>query len=396
MGCLCGYVGYMADLWAAAAPEAADSLASLPIFGGLCSCPWNLYFPVMIQSIRLQHFRSYTDDSFEFDPGVNIIVGPNASGKTNLLESLLVAARGSSYRVGDVDLIEHNQPWARLDALVDGADRTLKIVREPILSKTHEIDGRSFKRLNLDRTLPVVLFEPNHLNLLTGPPENRRDYLDELLGQTVAGYPVLVRSYRRTLAQRNRLLKSGRVQSQELFPWDVRLSELGARIVRAREALVQAINTKIAGLYQDLSRSETTVAMIYRTGVGSEQYESAMLRQLEVRREDDLLRGYTSFGPHRDDLVVYFNGTPAEEVASRGETRTFVLGLKILELQLLEEKRDQTPLLLLDDVFSELDGARRQALTQHLQPYQTYITTTDADVVVHHFADRSNVILITG
>lgn len=348
----------------------------------------------MIQSIRLQHFRSYVDDSFEFDPGVNIIVGPNASGKTNLLEALLVVARGNSYRVKDVDLIEHNQPWARLDALVDGGDRTVKIVCEPIPSKTYEIDGRSFKRLSLDRTLPVVLFEPNHLNLLTGSPEKRREYLDELLSQTVAGYAVLIRSYRRALAQRNRLLKSGRVRSQELFPWDVRLSELGARIVRAREALVQAMNAKVAGLYGDLSKSETLVAMSYQTGVGSEQYESTMLRQLELRRDDDVLRGYTTFGPHRDDFIVYFNGTPAEEVASRGETRTFVLGLKILELQLLEEKRDQTPLLLLDDVFSELDGARRQALTQHLQPYQTCITTTDADVVAHSFTKSSNIILI--
>lgn len=349
----------------------------------------------MIQSIRLQHFRSYTDDSFEFDPGVNIIVGPNASGKTNLLEALLVVSRGSSYRVRDIDLIEHDQPWARLDALVDGADRIVKIVREPVPAKTYEIEGRSFKRLSLERTLPVVLFEPNHLNLLAGSPERRRDYLDELLSQTTVGYGMLVRSYRRALAQRNHLLKSGRAHPQELFPWDVRLSELGARIVRARESLVQTLNAKIGSLYHDLSKSTTTVAVAYQSGVGSEQYESTMLRQLEARRQDDIMRGHTSFGPHRDDMVVYFNGMPAEEVASRGETRTFVLGLKILELQLLEEKRETTPLLLLDDVFSELDGVRRQALTQHLQPYQTCITTTDADVVVHSFAKASNIILIT-
>lgn len=348
----------------------------------------------MIQSIRLQHFRSYTDDSFEFDPGVNIIVGPNASGKTNLLEALLVTARGNSYRVRDMDLIEHGQSWARLDALVDGTDRVVKIVREPAPAKTYEIDGRSFKRLNLERTLPVVLFEPNHLNLLAGSPENRRDYLDELLSQTIVGYAVLVRSYRRALAQRNHLLKSGRAHQQELFPWDIRLSELGARIVRARESLVHTLNTKIGSLYQDLSKSETAVALTYQSGAGSEQYESTMLRQLEARRSDDIARGHTSFGPHRDDLAVYFNGTPAEEVASRGEIRTLVLALKILELHLLEAKRDATPLLLLDDVFSELDGARRKALTEHLQSYQTFITTTDADVVVHHFADHSNVILL--
>lgn len=350
----------------------------------------------MIQSIRLQHFRSYADDSFELNEGVNIVVGPNASGKTNLLEALLVLCRGSSYRAHDMDLIAHDEPWARLDALVDGAERTVKIVRGGSVSeKSYEIDGRIFKKLSHDRTLPVVLFEPNHLNLLTGSPEKRRDYLDELLSQTTSGYSTLVRSYRRALSQRNHLLKTNHATPQELFPWDVRLSELGARIVRARESLVQAMNSKIVALYHDLSKSKTTVAMQYQTGVGSEQYESTMLRQLELRRSDDSMRGFTSFGPHRDDLVVYFNETLAEEVASRGETRTFVLGLKILELQLLEEKRDQTPLLLLDDVFSELDGVRRQALTEHLQSYQTCITTTDADIVAHHFTAHSNVMLLS-
>jgi len=349
----------------------------------------------MIQSIRLQHFRSYDDDSFEFNDGVNIIVGPNASGKTNLLEALLVVSRGSSYRAHDIDLVEHNEPWARLDALVDGAQRTVKLTRDPVPEKIYEIEGRSFKHLSLERTVPVVLFEPNHLTLLTGSPERRRDYLDELLSQTTVGYVALIRAYRRTLAQRNHLLKTKHPSQQALFPWDVRLSELGARVVRARETLVERMNHKIAGLYADLSESQAMVAMTYQTGAGSEQYESIMLRELEVRQQDDITRGFTSFGPHRDDVGVYFNETPAAEIASRGETRTFVLGLKILELQLLEEQREQTPLLLLDDVFSELDGARRQALTRHLQSYQTCITTTDADIVAHHFAAHSNVILIS-
>lgn len=348
----------------------------------------------MIQSIRLQHFRSYRDDSFEFSPGVNIIVGPNASGKTNLLEALLVIARGNSYRAHDTDLIMHSEAWARLDAMVDGAQRTVKLVHEPAADKTYEIDGRLFKRLNLERTMPAVLFEPNHLDLLTGSPERRRDYLDELLTQTVTAYGLIIRSYRRALAQRNRLLKTDHATAEQLFPWDVRLSQLGAQIVRARANLVTELNTQAKPLYRDISASKTEVALTYRFGAEIEQYESIMLRQLEAHRHDDLMRGFTSFGPHRDDLLVYFNEQPAEEVASRGETRTLVLALKVLELQLIESRRDQTPLLLLDDVFSELDGSRRQALTNHLQPYQTFITTTDADVVAHHFAAQANIILI--
>lgn len=348
----------------------------------------------MIQSIRLQHFRSYVNDSFEFQAGVNIIVGPNASGKTNLLESLLVIARGSSYRAHDMDLVAHGEGWARLDALVDGYERTLKLVQVPAPEKTYEIDGRTLRKLSLERTLPIVLFEPNHLSLLTGSPEKRRDYLDDLLIQTTPGYGATVRAYRRTLAQRNHLLKSTHATADQLFPWDVRLSELGARIVRARSNLVASFQDKVGELYGDLSQSTTHVAAVYQMAAAPDEYESIMLRQLDQRRQDDITRGFTSFGPHRDDLLVQFDGSPAEEVASRGETRTFVLCLKILELQLLQAARDITPLLLLDDVFSELDGVRRKALTTHVQPYQTFITTTDADVVVHHFADHSNVLLI--
>jgi DNA replication and repair protein RecF len=349
----------------------------------------------MIQSIRLQQFRSYMDDSFEFKSGVNIIVGPNASGKTNLLEALLVLARGTSYRVHDQDLVMHDQSWARLDASVDNDARTMKLVIAPAASKTFEIGGRVLTRLSLERTIPVVLFEPNHLNLFTGSPERRREYLDDLLLQTTAGYGTTIRAYKRTLAQRNRLLKSGHVVPEQLFPWDVRLSELGGRIVRARDALVEVLQEKIGLLYRDVSRAMTDIRVSYQVAASPHQYESIMLRQLEQRRTDDIIRGFTSFGPHRDDLVAQFNGIPAGEVASRGEIRTLVLGLKILELQLLQAVRDVTPLLLLDDVFSELDGVRRQALTRHLQPYQTFITTTDADVVIHHFADHSNVILMS-
>ncbi len=349
----------------------------------------------MIQSIRLQHFRSYTDDSFEFTPSVNIIVGPNASGKTNLLEAILVMARGSSYRALDEELVELNQPWARIDGLADNYQRVVKLINKPKPEKIYELSGRVIKRLTLDDTLPVVLFEPNNLSLLIGPPERRRDYLDELLTQTITGYGQTLRSYRRALAQRNRLLKSPYIVGDELFPWNVRLSELGGVIVRARTQLTQAINQKIGKLYQELSRNGTRASVAYRIVGKPEEYESQMLHQLESRLIRDRALGFTSFGPHREDLDVLFNSLPAATTASRGETRTFVLGLKLIELELLKEKRDKLPLLLLDDVFSELDGARRQALTAHLQPYQSFITTTDADVVLKHFSEQSNILLVS-
>ena len=350
----------------------------------------------MIADLRLQHFRSYTDQLFEFGPGVNIVVGPNASGKTNLLEAVLVLARGNSYRVADTELVQFDQDWARLDAnLLTGHRRTVKFTPLQKPAKIYELEAKAYQRLSLQHSLPVVLFEPNHLRLLTGSPESRRAYLDDILEQTQPGYGAMLRHYRRALAQRNALLKTSRAKDQ-FFVWNIRLSELGGHIVKSRAALVGVMQLSIERLYRDISRTSTEIEVSYDTKLNLTNYESQLLHNLEAQLERDMVRGFTSVGPHREDLQVLVNGRPASETASRGEARTLVLALKIIELQQLEQKRGITPLLLLDDVFSELDGARRRALTEHLTKYQTFITTTDADVVIQHFTESCHIIPLGG
>ena len=348
----------------------------------------------MISDIRLQNFRSYTDDSFEFSPGVNIVVGPNASGKTNLIEAILVSCMGKSYRVKDKELIAFDGPWLRVDISYSGEKRTLKIIKQSENStKELEIKGQIYKRLTMDKTIPVVLFEPNVMSLLTGSPDNRRDYLDNLLEQITPGYTVLRRQYKRTLAQRNRLLKQeGGVDKSQLFAWDIRLSQIGSEIAVYRHRLTLEINKLINDLYKNLSGSSSESSINYKSSCLLGQYSSDMLHKLEKSHTKDLLRGFTAYGPHRDDIEILLDGRLLDETASRGETRTVVLCLKIIELQLVELSRGQKPILLLDDVFSELDGSRRRALTEILAGYQTFITTTDADVVVDHFLDTCNVI----
>jgi len=350
----------------------------------------------MITDIHLQNFRSYKDSSFDVSPGVNIVVGPNASGKTNLLEAVLVLCKGSSYRAGDQDLVRFKKPWARLDAhMNDSSLRTVKIVKEPTASKNYEINDKNYKRLSLNLSLPVVLFEPNHLQLLSGSPERRRNYLDELIEQTVPGYASAVRQYKRALAQRNRLLKNpGPINEDIIFPWNVRLTHLAGQIVRERTKLSELINTKLPSIYTGLSQSKTKVSIEYLNTWPADVYETRMLKKLEANLSTDKMRGFTSTGPHREDFIIKFNDRPVQETASRGETRSAVLALKIIELQIIQEARDQTPLLLLDDVFSELDGKRRHALTDYLEKYQTFITTTDADLVVKNFARKCNVIAL--
>lgn len=346
----------------------------------------------MITDIRLQQFRSYDDAAFELSDGVNIIVGPNASGKTNLLEAILILGRGNSYRGTTADLVRFGEPWARLDAHTPHGQRTVKLEPAVTTKKSFNINGRPFIRLPLAKTLPTVLFEPEHLQLLTGRPDLRREYLDDLLEQTTIDYSKLRHEYRRTLSQRNALLKRGHPADSQLFAWNIRLSELGGQIAGFRYNLVDTLGKQIGDLYRQLSGGKVKTGLEYTTPFAIDNYSSNLLRKLEANTEQDVARGFTAYGPHRDDLRVNLNGREAQETASRGEIRTILLALKILELKLLEGIREQKPLLLLDDVFSELDGTRRKALTNFLKNYQTFITTTDADVVIKNFANNYNII----
>ncbi len=347
----------------------------------------------MITDLRLQHFRSYSDSSFELSSGVNIVVGPNASGKTNLLEALLILARGSSYRAKDIELIQFDEPWARLDGHTKNTGiRTVKLFQDEMPNKIYELEGKIYKRLPHPQSLPVVLFEPNHLLLLSGGPERRRDYLDDLLEQTTVGYSAIRRQYKRALAQRNSLLKQGNANQTKIFPWDIKLSQLAGQIVRMRCNLTEQINQDITKLYKKLSGTKAKVRVDYQHRWNPDQYETRLLSELELSLNSDIQRGFTSSGPHREDLVVYFDDHPAQETASRGEARTTILALKIIELKIVETARETTPLLLLDDVFSELDGKRRHALTDYLAPYQTFITTTDADLVIKNFTQNCHII----
>ena len=348
--------------------------------------------------MRLQNFRSYLDDSFEFSDGVNIVVGPNASGKTNLLESILVVARGGSYRANDGDLVNFDKPWARLDGeLNDSNKRTVKIVKQSEkANKSYVFNDKPYARLTHTHTLPIVLFEPNNLFLLQGQPDARRIYMDDLLEQLEPGFGAIRKHYRRVLAQRNALLKrQPRDIEQQMFVWNVRLSELGGHIAGERLKLITQLNDQIGYLYQSIAQSKTKVTAAYESRLPFESYETSLLRKLESSLHTDMQRGFTAVGPHRDDLVLRFDGVSATETASRGETRTALLALKVFELGLLEKTRGTKPILLLDDVFSELDGKRRHALTDYLKNYQTFITTTDADLIIHNFAQSTNLIALS-
>jgi DNA replication and repair protein RecF len=350
---------------------------------------------MLFTDIRVQQYRSYDDASFEIGPGVSIIVGPNGAGKTNLLEAVMVAAIGKSYRAKDQYLLQTTKQWARIDVHTsDNQTRVIKLIVEPsgALTKRYEIDEKDYKRFPESHKKPVVLFEPTNLNLLHDEPSSRRDYFDNIIEQYAPGYDRLRSSYRRCVAQRNALLKQGRKDNSQLFAWNVRLTDIASQIVAKRIELLGLINDSITETYGAIAGHNHSVKVEYSTKQDLQNFSSSLMKRLESEAELDYARGFTGSGPHRDDFNIYLENNLAANTASRGEIRTLVLTLKIIELKLLEAKTGKRPLLLLDDVFSELDGARRRALTEFLKDYQTLITTTDADVVIQNFTENSTVI----
>ncbi len=347
----------------------------------------------MFYGVRLRNFRSYKDQTFEFEDGVNIVIGPNASGKTNLLEALYVLAQGSSFRAKDADLVRFGAGWARLDGDMKQHQRSVKLAQKTssLFMKGFVIKDKPLKRLTPKELLPVVLFVPDDLRLLTGSPRRRRRYLDTLAAALAPERKTIVSRYNRALKQRNRLLKSGRINKDELFAWSIKLTQLGANINRWRQDIVSSLNQIVSQIYGQIAGVNTRVKLVYNNSVGGKNYAQSLGRHLSS--DKDIENFITTAGPHREDFSVVINRRRIELAASRGEVRTLVLALKIAEMRLIESAHHARPLLLFDDVFSELDGSRRRLLAEALNNHQTLITSTDADAVIEHFGSKNIIAL---
>ncbi len=350
---------------------------------------------MFITSARLQNYRSYTDSSFEFEPYVNIIVGPNASGKTNLLDALYYAAVGGSMKPSGDHIIRHDQDWARIDCLTsENLQRTVKIKQTHLgVQKEIVLNDKIYKRLPKSSALPVVLFEPNHLYFITTSPDMRRQLIDGILEKSQDGFTSLRNKYQRTLQQRNTLLKQPLDQvKQQIFAWDVRISELAGQYVQQRLDLLNRINGNGSEIYSEIAGQKHQLSLGYESKIRATDYANSLLAKLQQRLELDHQRGFTGYGPHRDDITLLIDGKDMWNVASRGETRSILLTLKVAEAAILESVYEQKPILLLDDVFGELDGSRRRSLVGFMKDSQTFITTTDADVMSHEFARHAHII----
>jgi len=351
----------------------------------------------ILHDITLRNFRSYSEASYEFEDGVNIIVGPNASGKTNLLEAVHCICFGKGLRGSDSGMIRHGEDWLRLESHTGENTRTFTLEKDLLLGRSKKkitINSTHLKRMKFESMIPVVVFQPDDMRLTSGSPERRRDYLNRLISQLSPTYKSDIVSYERILKQRNYALKSRINNIPEMFAWNLQLAHRGEKIVRQRREIIEDFNNLIKETYSLMAGTKFDINLTYNSNISSENYSEKLLVALERNTGLDLERGSTSVGPHRDDVGITINGRNMKDVASRGENRTLVLALKIIELEMLEGVHNKKPLLLLDDVFSELDGLRRKMLTKQLEGRQSILTTTNADVINYKAGARTNIIAI--
>lgn len=332
---------------------------------------------MILKTLRVQNFRTHSDFILEIGEKSTLISGANGSGKTSLLEAIYFALQGTSFRSSDKEILRNDgSSWFRID-LKDSKDSLRTIIFNNAVQKSKKqflVDGNKKARLSANLRIPVVLFEPDDLQLLSGSPTRRRNFLDYFLSQIFPNFQLALTRYSKALKQRNNLLKRDNVSKDELFPWNLMLAEYGAEIISKRQDFLELLNSKIEEVYFEISGVKDEIEIDY---LGEKVSKNEILAILSENIERDKILGYTNFGPHKHDIQFIFNKKPAQNVASRGENRSLVLALKFIETDILSDLTSKRPIVLLDDVFSELDDDRQKLLTKHFSKYQTIITSTN-------------------
>jgi DNA replication and repair protein RecF len=335
-----------------------------------------------------------------FGPGPQLVWGPNAAGKTSLLEAIVLLAWGRSHRTSaEGELVRWGEELARIEARVGRGDAppegrdTVEVALVRTSSggarKRIRVNGVARRAAGLAGVLRTVLFAPEEMLLVAGSPSLRREALDRLAGQRSPAYARDLAAYGRALQQRNGLLRAIREEQatrDELRFWDQTLLESGAAVREARQLLLVALAAPLADAHREIAPAEAAadrLELAYATNAPQQPGESvrdALQRRLAETAEKEVWNGTTLIGPHRDDLVFEMAGRPLASVASRGQQRTAILAFKLAELDLLTALDGRPPLLLLDDVFSELDPERRSHLVRRIAALpQAFVTTTTLD-----------------
>lgn len=339
----------------------------------------------MVKSIKLTNIRSFADKSFDFGEGVNLIIGPNGSGKTTILESIALSAFGRFYSLGrDFQAVRFGSEVGRVELKADMDGR--KFVIEAVVSeksKIFKINSNKIPASKVVGFIKAVYFNPETINLVSGSPKTRRGELDQTLGQVEPGFVKLLLRFRKVLKERNSLLK--RVSAKladigELEFWDEQFCVLSREIFTKRKTFIETINGQISRIHDDLEGLKGDLSLSYRPSCDYERIEEA----LAASRDTDIKFSQTSVGPHRDDFEFFHKGNEHifyRDQASRGEQRLAAIAFKVASMSFLEDSSGQRPVLIFDDIFSELDETHRDLIDSVIRGGQVFVSATDEKMV---------------
>ena len=337
-----------------------------------------------VKEIQLFNFRNYKNVSVEFGEGLNVIEGKNAQGKTNLIEAVYFCAVGKSFRTSkekDVILWEKDISKIKITLEKEIGKKIIEIIFSKNAKKTVKIDGIPISKIGeLMGELNAVFFAPDELKLIKDSPEDRRRFMDIALSQTYKDYFYTLSKYNKLLQSRNKTLKSYADENtlkQMLNIYNLQIAELCLKIKKYRQKFIEKLNPYAKMVHEYITSKQESIELVY-VGI-EENTKEDVLQKFKDNFEKDVKLGYTSYGVHRDDIKVSVNGIDVRNFGSQGQQRTCALSMKLAELEIIKQDTSAVPILLLDDVLSELDETRQKRLLKFCSKAQTLLTCTEFD-----------------
>lgn len=332
-----------------------------------------------INKIQINNFRNYKKEEIKLDKNINLFYGENAQGKTNIIEAIFLGSMGKSFRTKkDKEMIKLNSEKAILKIEYEKYDRDGNVKIELSNKKNIYLNGIKIKKLSeLLGNINIVIFTPDDINILKGPPQNRRRFLDIMISQLKPNYMYHLNLYLKTLEQRNNYLRQIREEKKDenlLDIWDEKLIAEAEIIYQYRKEYMNKIKEKIKKIHKEITSNQEEIEIEY---VSECQTKENYLRILKERRKLDIIKGFTTKGIHRDDFVIYINKKQLNIYGSQGQHRTAILSLKLAELNIVKEEVGEEPILLLDDFMSELDEKRIRRFLNKIENTQVIITCTE-------------------
>ena len=339
---------------------------------------------MFLRELQLVNFRNYKLLNMVFNSNINIILGNNAQGKSNLLESIYLLSMGKSFRtVIDAEMINFSEEYLRVKGNFDKSDEELSLeVMFSKIKKKFKINGlESSKNSDLLENAYIVVFSPEDLRIVKDEPEKRRKYLDRELFMIKPLYFKDLSKYKKSVMQRNALLKSEYPDDSMLDVWDENMVYFGCKVMDERKAFINKLITVSREIHSEITGRNEELELGYESNIEAfdepESQTFAFKQALIDSREKDLLRKTTTRGPHKDDLSIQIDGVDARRFGSQGQQRTAALSLKLAELAIIKEETGEDAIILLDDVLSELDGERQHFLIKSLSNNQLFISAAE-------------------